>query len=213
MSTPRRSFLGRLGALLAVGAVPSTALAASVGRTEAPRDSAFWPDERWLEAIANGEHRIFVETGALTDAIGFRRTVNYLDAMKNDYHIPDSRLGVAIGVHGGAISLALNDALWAKHKLGERGGLKTPTGAAPTAHPFRTGGPGTVEGLTARGVWLLACNNSMRRLSRELAGTADPAPIYNELVAGLLPQFTLVPAMIAAVGRAQERNVPVLVVG
>ena len=63
MSTPRRSFLGRLGALLAVGAVPSTALAASVGHTEPPRDAAFWPDERWLEAIAQGEHRIFVETG------------------------------------------------------------------------------------------------------------------------------------------------------
>ncbi|MFN0097191.1 MAG: hypothetical protein ACKVS7_00845 [Gemmatimonadaceae bacterium] len=213
MSTPRRSFLGRLGALLAVGAVPSTALAASVRSAEPPRDATRWPDERWLEAIANGEHRMLVETGTLADVIGFRRMVNYLDAMKNDYHIPDNRLGVALGVHSTAISLALNDTLWAKYKLGERGGLKTPSGAAPTTHPFRAGGPASVEGLSARGVWFLACNNSLRRLSREFAGTGDPAPIYTELVAGVLPQFQLVPAMIAAVGRAQERNVPVLVVG
>lgn len=209
MTTPRRSFLGRLAALLAVGTVPSTAFATPSGATTRP---ATWPDERWLEAAANGEHRIFVETGTLTDAIGLRRTVNYLDAMKNDYQVPESRLGVVVGVHGAAVAIALNDAMWAKHRLGERGGLKGATGAAPTANPFRSGA-GSVEALAARGVHLLACNNSLRRLSRELAGSGgDANAVHAELTANVQAPFLVVPAMIVAVGRAQERNIPVIMV-
>ena len=60
MTTPRRSFLGRLTALLALGASPS-ALAASAplaARDAGPgATGARWPDERWLEMLASRERR------------------------------------------------------------------------------------------------------------------------------------------------------------
>jgi intracellular sulfur oxidation DsrE/DsrF family protein len=210
VTTPRRSFLGRLGALFALGAVPAslTSLdAASLG------DVPPGPDERWLEATAQMEHRVFVETGTLTDVPGFRRMLNFLDVYNSDFKVPDARLGAVVGVHGGAIALAVGDALWAKYALGERLGVKTAAGAAATANPYRAGSPATVEGLTARGVHVLACNRSLLRFSRELAGAGgDAAAVHKELIAGALPQVQVVPAMIIAVSRAQERGIPSLTV-
>lgn len=210
MSTPRRSFLGRLGALFALGAVPS---ALKAGTLPSGDVDAFGPDERWLAAIAQQEHRLFVETGTLVDAPSFRRTLNFLDVYNSDFNIADARLGVALGVHGGAIALALGDALWAKYGLGERLGVRNAAGSPATAHPYRSGSAATVEGLATRGVHLLACNRSLLRFSRELAGVADdPAAVHRELLAGVLPRFQVVPALIVAVSRAQMRGVPYIVI-
>lgn len=210
MNTPRRSFLGRLGALLAVGAVPASLTA----RESAAAEPSFGPDERWLAAASQQENRIFVETGTLTDVPAFRRLLNYLDVYNSDFKVPDARLGAVLGMHGGAISLALGDALWAKYTLGERLGVKNAAGGAATAHPYRAGNAATIEGLAARGVHLLACNRSLLRFSRELAGAAgDAAAVHAELLAGALPQVQVVPAMIVAVSRAQLRGIPYIVVG
>lgn len=214
MPTPRRSFLGRLGALVALGAMPSS-LAADETRGRGPAGGdALAPDERWLEAVAQREHRIFVDTATLTDVPAFRRTLNFLDVYNADFGLADGKLGVVIGMHGGAISLALGDALWAKYRLGERLGVKDVAGAAVTAHPHRAGNPATIEGMKARGVHLLACNRSLVRLSRELAGaTGDAGALHRELVAGVLADVQVVPAMIVAVSRAQERGIPYIAVG
>jgi len=210
VTTPRRSFLGRLGALFALGAVPAsfTSLDAAVKEDLPPG-----PDERWLEATAQMEHKIFVETGTLADVPGFRRMLNFLDVYNSDFRVPDARLGAVAGVHGGAIALALGDALWAKYALGVRLGVRTAAGAAATANPYRAGSPATVEGLAARGVHVLACNRSLLRLSRELAGASgDAAALHRELLAGTLPQVQVVPALIIAVSRAQERGIPYIMV-
>lgn len=208
MSNARRTFLTRLGALLAVGSVPRALHAGSV------LDDAPGPDERWLNAAAQAEHRIFVETGTLPDVPAFRRTLNFLDVYNSDFSTADGKLGVVVGMHGGAISLALGDALWAKHGLGARLGVKDAAGAPVRVHPYRSGNPATIEGLAARGVHILACNRSMLRFSRELAGSAgDAAAIHKELIAGVLPQVQVVPALIIAVSRAQERGIPYIVVG
>ena len=211
MTTPRRSFLGRLGALAALGAVPS---ALEAGSLRAAASGALGPDERWLEAIAQREHRLFVETGTLPDVPAFRRTLNFLDVYNSDFRIPDARLGVALGVHGGAIALALGDVVWARFTLGERLNIKNAAGSPATAHPCRTGTPATIDGLATRGVHLLACNRSLLRLARELAGSGgDSAAVHRELLAGVLPQVQVVPALIVAVSRAQTRGVPYIVIG
>lgn len=213
MSTPRRSFLGRLGALLALGAVPSSLAAVESGGRGSGAGDAYAPDERWLEAVAQREHRLFVDTATLTDVAAFRRTLNFLDVYNTDFGTADGKLGVVIGMHGGAIALALGDALWAKYRLGERLGVKDAAGAPVTAHPFRAGHAATIEGMKARGVHLLACNRTLMRLSRELAGaTGDAAALHRELVAGVLAEVQVVPAMIVAVSRAQERGIPYIAV-
>jgi intracellular sulfur oxidation DsrE/DsrF family protein len=204
-TSPRRTFLGRLGALLAVGASPAT-LAAASAAVPAP----FAPDERWLLEAAQREHKLFIETGGIGDVVALRRAMNFLDAYKNDYGIDESKLGLVIGFHGSAIALALGDALWARHGLGERNGVRGPDGQPARANPFRRGAPFSLEALKARGVTLLACNNSLRRVAGQLTPAGgDAAAMHRELVAGV-EGMQVVPAMAIAVSRAQERGIPYL---
>lgn len=210
MPTPRRSFLGRLAGLLAIGAAPSALAAAAIDA--APRDGA-WPDERWLEQLANREHRIIIETGIVADALALRRGLNFLDVLEQDYGIPGARAGLAIGMHSAALAMLLDDAMWAKHGLGARNGLKDGQGAALVANPFRAGAPHTIEALQQRGAHILACDRSMRRLARDLAGAGgDPQAVHRELVAHVLPGVIVTPAMVVALSRAQSRSVPYMAV-
>jgi intracellular sulfur oxidation DsrE/DsrF family protein len=219
MSTPRRSFLGRLSALLAIGAAPATLAAATAAATaEAPDgaasgDAAYWPDERWLEMLAQREHRMIIESGIIADALVLRRGLNFIDVLNQDYSIPDGRVGLAIGVHTAALSFILNDAMWAKHALGERFGVKNAQGVAATANPYRAGAPFAVESLGKRGVVFLACNRALRRISGELAGAGgNAAAVHAELVANVLPECTVTPAMVVALSRAQSKGVPYMAV-
>jgi intracellular sulfur oxidation DsrE/DsrF family protein len=206
-STPRRSFLSRLAALVAAGSIAPGALhAATRGAATPARHGA--PDERWLNAIAQKEARLIIETGIISDALAFRRALNFLDVYNTDFSTPDDRIGLAVGTHSPALSLVLNDAMWAKHEFGRRYGVNTAAGQPATASPWATGNA-SVEGLRKRGVEVLACNRALIRLSRELAGAGGNAPaIHAELVANVHPGVIVVPAMIVAVSRAGQRGIP-----
>lgn len=208
MPDARRSFLARLTAFLALGASPASLAAAT-------RDLAAsaWPDESWLEGLANREHRMIIETGVIADALALRRGLNFLDVLNQDYGIPDGRAGLAIGVHSPALAFVLNDAMWAKYELGRRWGVPTAPGAAATANPWRAGVPFSLEALGKRGTVFLACNRALRRAAGEFAGPGGNAQaVHQELVANVLPQVTVVPAMVVALSRAQSRGVPYMAV-
>ena len=220
MTTPRRSFLGRLTALLAVGATPSVLSAAtgpaavtSGGDAAGRSAGAFWPDERWLEMVSQREHRMIIETGIISDGLALRRGLNFMDVLNQDYAVPDARLGLAIGVHTAGLAFILNDAMWAKYTLGARFDVKNAQGAPMNANPFRAGGAFTVESLSKRGVVFLACNRAMLRFARELAGTGGNAgAVHAELVANVLPEAQVTPAMVVALSRAQSKGVPYMAV-
>ena len=66
----------------------------------------------------------------------------------------------------------------------------------------------SVNALQARGGKFIFCNNVLRFLTRTLAretGVSFEA-MRAELIAGLLPNVTVVPAMVVALGMAQERG-------
>jgi intracellular sulfur oxidation DsrE/DsrF family protein len=207
MSTPRRSFLGRLAALVAAGSVAPAALHAATDGDIANVGLAA-PDERWLNAIAQKEQRLIIETGIISDALAFRRALNFLDVYNTDFATPDDRIGLAVGVHSPGLGLVLNDAMWAKYEFGRRWGVNTAQGQPATASLWTTGNA-SVEGLRKRGVEILACNRALVRLSRELAGAGGNAPaIHAELVANVQTGVIVVPAMIVAVSRAGQRGIP-----
>jgi intracellular sulfur oxidation DsrE/DsrF family protein len=216
MNTPRRSFVGRLTALLAVGAAPSALSAAAPATDQAiatGTDAAFWPDERWLEMLAQREHRMIIETGIVSDGLALRRGLNFIDVLNQDYAVPDARVGLAIGVHTAALSFILNDAMWVKYTLGARFEVKNAQGVPATANPFRAGVPFSVESLSKRGVVFLACNRALLRFSRELAGAGgSAAAVHAELVANVLPEAQVTPAMVVALSRAQSKGVPYMAV-
>lgn len=216
MNTPRRSFVGRLTALLAVGSAPSVLSAATPGTERASSsgvDGMFWPDERWLELVAQREHRLIIETGIVSDGLALRRGLNFVDVLNQDYAVPDARIGLAIGVHTAALSFILNDAMWVKYTLGARFDVKNAQGVPATANPFRAGVPFSVESLSKRGVVFLACNRALLRFSRELAGAGgSAAAVHSELVANVLPEAQVTPAMVVALSRAQSKGVPYMAV-
>lgn len=201
MSTPRRSFLTRLGALVAAGVAAPRALTAEPLVAGAP-------DERWMHAIAAKEGRILIETGIIADALAFRRAINFMDVYNTDFSTPDARLGVAVGVHSPALGLVLNDEMWAKHSLGRRFSINDAQGQPATTNLWKAGAA-SVDGLRRRGVEVLACNRSLMRLSRDLAGAGGNAQaVHAELLANVLPGTIVVPAMIVAVSRATGLGVP-----
>ena len=206
MTTPRRSFLGRLAALLAVGAAPSTLAAATRPGVAGPTGgSERWPDERWLEQLANREHKMIMQWGAISDGLALRRAVNFYDVLNTDYQIPDGRIGLTIGCHSASLAVISADAMWAKHGFGTRFNLKDAQGNALTANSFK----GQVDALVKRGVQFIACNRSLLRLSRDLAGQGgDATAVHAELSANMLPGVLVVPALIVALSRAQSRGVP-----
>ncbi|HET7248903.1 MAG TPA: hypothetical protein VFI79_03590, partial [Gemmatimonadales bacterium] len=66
----------------------------------------------------------------------------------------------------------------------------------------------SVNALQPRGAKFILCNNVLRFVTRTLAGETGASydATRAELIAGLLPKVTVVPAMVVALGLAQERG-------
>ena len=193
--TPRRGFVRGVGAALtALAAWPGNALAA---------ESA--PDESWLLGLT-GKHRQLFDVSVSKDGRPLGRLANFLDAYGETYGLKDSDLNAVFGMHGSAVPIAVNDAIWAKYELGKRNSELDPQTGAPAArNPWAKGGATSVARLQERGVRFIVCLRSIRRLSGELAGAGGNAEaVRTELLANLLPGVTPVPAMIVAVNRALE---------
>jgi hypothetical protein len=65
-----------------------------------------------------------------------------------------------------------------------------------------------VDVLQKRGAVFILCNNVLRFVTRSLAARTGStyADMRKELIAGLLPGVTVVPAMVAACGMAQQKG-------
>ena len=130
-----------------------------------------------------------------------------------DFSIPDDRCGCAVGVHSAALALILNDSMWTKYSFGSRFSVNNAQGQPATANPYAAGGAASVEGMRRRGVEVLACNRSLARLGRDLAGAGGNAQaVHTELVANVVPGVIVVPAMIVATSRSQQRGIPYIAV-
>jgi intracellular sulfur oxidation DsrE/DsrF family protein len=79
---------------------------------------------------------------------------------------------------------------------------------------FASGAPTSVATLQGRGVRFIACMRAIRRLSGVLATPDHPADkVREEILGNLLPGVTPVPALIIAVGRAQEAGLSYVFLG
>ena len=106
----------------------------------------------------------------------------------------------------------MQDALWAKYKLGEVFNIKA--GDAPAtsniyakALPLPLPGTGT-EALLASGAQIGCCNVALTVYSGMVAQKMgmDAAAVKAEWVAGLIPGVQVVPSGVLAVARAQEKG-------
>jgi intracellular sulfur oxidation DsrE/DsrF family protein len=195
----RHVLAGGIGAVIAAAAQPANAVAGAV--------SVDGPD-RWLEDI-HAATRQFFDVSAHQNGAFLGYVHNYFTAFTEAYGVRATDIAAAVGLRGSAVALALGDDAWTQYSLGQQLGIYDLTSAGPmSSNRFVAGlgsGGESIRGLQARGATFLACRNSLLGLSAALAAGsgADGDAVYADLRRSLLPGVFLVPAMVAAMNRAQ----------
>ena len=213
MTIERRGFLGEmsLGMLAVAGGTGMSRLLANPAAENEP----------WLQGLA-GRHKQYFDVSAHLQGAPLGRTANFFNAYVDAYSLKDSDVNVVFGAHGTAIPMVFNDALWSKYALGAKYSIdELGTRNPAVRNIFAGAGTGnawydpSIAALQKRGVRFLACLQAIARVSKELASRAgvDAGAIKQELIAGLLPGVTPVPAAIVAVNRAQEAGMTYVYVG
>ncbi len=212
MSTPRRAFLGWVGAgALASAASPLAALEAPE-RPSRPLDDTW--DMGWVERIG-GKYRAVFDSPELSEGGALWRANLWRDQYKEVYGVERAEMSPVLVIRHGAIAMAMDDAYWAQFRIGKEEKLKNQqTKKWEMSNPFRVTPPGTpekyasysLEGFMGSGGIVLACNLAFQaavwkyreaeKLSREAA--------TERAKAHLLPGVILQPSGIFAALRAQE---------
>jgi intracellular sulfur oxidation DsrE/DsrF family protein len=213
-TTPRRSFLSRLGVVAAAFGVGTTSMHAQAAPSDARWQPARDPKDDWFDTLP-GKHRIFFDVlspSGLGEAQAFAG--NTFEGNKNVYGLDNNEIAIVICVRHMATPLAFGDAIWSKYGaiLGESLKLTdAKTGQAPTTNTHKP----ALEALAKRGVHFAVCDMASHRfagaVARRTDGSADA--IYKEMVESAVPNTHFVAAGIIAVNRAQERGYSIAYVG
>lgn len=207
---PRRHFLGTLALAGAALTIPGIGTAAP--RPARPATGPDDWDHSWLKRL-NRKHQLVFDTKGLGGTEVFGYPTRYLDAMESGYGAKPADTLAVIGLHGTAWPAVLDDERWNRYGIGSMVSVIDPVTGAPSLRntlrvhedPART----TLATVQARDAVVIVCNNTLRRVSRDLAD-ADSGrlvdQVYADLRAGILPGVTVVPAMVAALEMAQSRG-------
>ncbi len=225
-SIQRRGFLGRL-----IGAASALGVSLTV-----PRAASAQGAETWLAEV-KGTHRSLFDFPKHSNGVGLLHILNYISTYSAAYKAAPGSVG-AVGTFygigpGASISMAFNDAMWAKYGLGEYTGLKDAAGKpyarnpfhrptkdelhvlmqamqTPTIPMFAGAMPALgIESLQKMGTKFLMCNNAFGAWCAEFEarGKGAAADIQKDLAANLLPGVTIVPAMVIAIEQAQAAGI------
>lgn len=196
-----------LAALLALGGPIST----SEARTTAASATDTRPDA-WLAGL-KGKHRQLFDATAPAGGIPLIHVLNYYDTYNKAFNTSDRDVNAVLTFYGSTTFHGLTDAMWSKYRLGEFLGEKDAKGVAFTENPWRVAPTimgmslpqASIESLQKRGATFILCNNALTILSGLVANArgADPAAVYADMKANILPNVTLVPGMVVAIEQAQ----------
>jgi len=229
----RRSFLGRMfGAVAAAGVAT---VAEAQGTAPAAAAAASGPDA-WIKEV-KGTHRCLFDFPQHKNGVGLLHILNYLNTYNTAYKAAPGTVGAVGTFYSlgnqASIALGFNDAMWAKYGLGEYLGLKDKSGKAYTRNVFNKltaddthlliaafqtpnipemAGflpPMSIESLQKMGTKFILCANALGAWCLELQarGKGKAPEIEKELRANLLPDVTIVPAMVVAIEKAQAAGI------
>jgi hypothetical protein len=224
----RRGFLGRVFGAAAAVSLP----VAGTGIAVAQQSSA----DAWIAEV-KGAHRCLFDFPQHKGGAPLLHILNYLNTYKEAYKAAPGTAGAvgtfySIGSQS-SISLAFNDAMWAKYGLGDYLGLKDKAGKAYVRNVFYRptgddagvliqafGTPNIpelagmvpalgIESLQKMGTKFLLCANALGAWCLELQarGKGKAADVEKELRANVLPGVTTVPAMVIAIEKAQAAGI------
>ncbi len=190
---------------------------AIVGFTRASESGAL--KDEWLKGL-NGKHGQIFDTPSEGGGIPLIHVMNYYDTYNKAYDVKDSDIDAVVTFYGGVTLHGLNDAMWAKYKLGEFLKLNGADGKPATANPWRAapvimGGPipaSSIEALQKRGATMILCNNALGIFAGLVANAngLQQNVVYEDMKANILPGVELVPAMVIAIGQAQKAGLTYL---
>lgn len=202
---PRRRFVGRAAAAIA-------ALTGFTGIARADSFSGTLADDSrhdaWMKSL-KGKHRQLFHALDLNDRAMLMAS-NYLDAYERDFGEKPGDVNAIIGVHGGALNIGFADAAWTKYSIGKSASLTDPATKEPAVRNiFATGGSLSVDTLQKRGILFLMCNTALRLRSQAIAKERGETyeTVYKDLSDSRLPGVLLVPALVVAINRAQEKGI------
>ena len=215
--TARRTVVASLVALAAAAvaaatlAAPPTALAA---RATAPAAHEVKPSDRWLDGLT-AKRRQFFDSPAPAGGVPLVHILNYYETLNKAYGVKDAGVDAVGTFYGATTFYALNDAMWAKYRLGEFLETNDPaTGRPAVANPWRaapvvlgmTLPQASVESLSKRGATFIVCNNALQIFAGLLAAKRglEANAVYEDLRSNILPGVHLVPAMVVAIEQAQR---------
>ena len=225
MYTPRRTrFISGRSTIVASLAIVATTIAlatrvasldaksatTTASSTTGPRE----PSNRWLDGLT-AKHRQFFDAPTDGGGIPLVHIMNYYDTYNKAFNVKDADIDAVLTFYGLTTFYGLNDAMWAKYKLGEFLGTNDPaTGKPATANPWRTAPvaigmtlpQASIESLGKRGVTFILCNNALTIFSGMVAQKQglDPKAVYADMNANILPGVELVPGMVVAIEQAQR---------
>jgi intracellular sulfur oxidation DsrE/DsrF family protein len=210
-STHRRGFLGRISATAAAlgfGELLPRSLSAQPGPRPVAADATY---EAWLGRIT-GKHKMVYDAPEPNGGMPVVWPRVWLDTTNANYGTTDAQNSAVVILRHGAVGFALQDAAWAKYKLGEL--FKTNDGSAPATRnlwskPLPVPLPGTgIEALLAKGVLFGACNVALTIYSGVAAQGMgmDAAAVKADWIANLIPGIQVVPSGVLAVSGTQEKG-------
>lgn len=208
--TSRVRRAGLLAVALVVAAAATIAARPALGRSAA--DAA--PPDAWLKGLT-ATHRQLFDTPAPGGGIPLVHMMNYYDTYNRAYEVPDSDIDAVMTFYGGTTLYAVNDAAWAKYRIGEfLEAIDPATKAAAVANPWRAKPvimgmelpAASVESLQKRGATFIVCDNALTIFAGMLAQARglEPAAVHADLKANLLPGVELIPGMVVAIEQAHR---------
>ncbi len=178
-----------------------------------PTPTSIEPSDNWLHGL-KAKHKQFFDNPSPNGGIALVHVLNYYDTYNKAYNVKDSDVNAVLTFYGGTTLYALNDAAWAKYRLGEFLDAKDAAGNPATSNPWRSAPvvlgltiPGaSIESLEKRGATLIVCNNALQIFSGLVAQKRglDAKAVYEDFKASIIPGIDLVPAMVIAVEQAQR---------
>jgi hypothetical protein len=224
----RRRFLGGM-----VGAVAAAGLPVAGARVAAAAQSTH---DDWISEV-KGTHRCLFDFPRHMNGVGLLHILNYINTYNTAYKTTPGQVGAvgtlySVGTQS-SIALGFNDAMWAKYELGAYLGLKDASGTPYTRNVFNQPTAKDVhlllaafqtpnipfvadvmpaigiESLQKMGAKFIMCGNALGLwcLELEARGKGKAAEIEKDLRANLLPNVTIVPAMVIAIEKAQEAGI------
>ncbi|HET9512327.1 MAG TPA: hypothetical protein VFO95_00245 [Gemmatimonadales bacterium] len=174
------------------------------------------PSDKWLDGLT-ASHRQFFDSPAPAGGIPLVHIMNYYDTYNKAYNVTDQDIDAVGTFYGSTTFYGLNDAMWAKYRLGEFLETIDPNTKKPAvANPWRSAPvilgmtlpQASIESLQKRGATFIVCNNALSIFSGMVAQARglDARQVYEDMKANLLPGAYLVPGMVVAIEQAQRRG-------